>query len=91
MALKPTTIQAMAIYALILAVPGPLLVLLAYVIYHPSIAPALWMCGIWVGLVLNGPALLLGLCSCWRWEGLEAVVISGCWWAWICWLLNQPW
>jgi hypothetical protein len=90
MVFKPTTIQTMAIWALILSLPGPLLVLLAYVIHHPAMSPVLWMWGLGMGLILNGPALIMGLCSCWRWEGLEAVAISGCWWIWVCWLLNQP-
>ena len=83
---KPIS-EVAALFALLMAVPGPTFVLLAYFIPIADLAPFLFLVGFQIGLVLNGPALLLGLFCVWRWKGFLAVIISASWWAWVYWAL----
>ncbi|MFT3880451.1 MAG: hypothetical protein QM703_12415 [Gemmatales bacterium] len=90
---RKETVDLVSGAALILSIPGPLLVLIAYLLPDlPSIRDAvlaLFLGGFYFGLIFNAIALVTGLCSLLRWQGFVAVVVSIGWWCWVYWALTS--
>ncbi len=83
---RQETVAFLSGAALVLAIPGPLLVLIAYMVTLLPIRHAaleIFLGGFYVGLFFNAFALVMGLCSLFRWKGFVAVCISIGWWYWV--------
>lgn len=84
---RPETFAFLSGIALVLAIPGPLLVLIVYILNWLSIQDdsllLIFLVGFYSGLFLNAFALVIGLCSMPRWKGLVAVCISIAWWCFV--------
>ena len=73
--------------ALVLSVPGPLLVLLSCLIPVPWISANLFINGFYCGLCCNFVGLWLGLFRWFHPLGLIAFCVSMIWWLWIFWVI----
>lgn len=77
--------------ALVFAIPGPLLVLIAYILPLLSVRETsltIFLAGFYLGLIFNAFGLVMGLRSLFRWKGIIAVCTSIGWYYWVYWAIT---
>lgn len=91
-ACQSESVRKAATVALLLSLPGPMLVILAYLIAGSTVSLELFLVGFYCGLICNFAGLLLGLYRWFHPMGFLAICISCVWWTWAIWgMITWDW